>query len=271
MSRGKAALDDDRLAEQIALKMTRPTQKTSERGTLYRVLSGLGLHPDAEPVEGETPDFMLTLSGRTIGVEITMYRSGETVEGGHERRQAEAEWDKLLSASDAFRNARPELRGVSVGLMFKGPVPPRRLHAEFMKEVGAFIRAHLDELNSSDIDYWSWDFSTALLREYLQTVYLRNDPHAVWYTSLAGGFVALPETSTIAQIVADKSRKRYRPADELWLIIQSGTLISEMLLDINGAEDYGAVQGLRTLNSQGSLHSPTRGPISGSAEISGAN
>jgi hypothetical protein len=233
-----------RLVEQIPVKMTRPSKKASERQTLDRVLSGLGLCPDTEPVEGETPDFMVTLSGRRIGVEVTMYRSGETVEGGSERRQAEAEWPKLLAASDAFRSARPELGDVNVGFMWKGPVPPRRLHAEFMEEVAAFTRAHRDELKSSDIDYWPQDFSTTLLREYLQTIYLRIDRHAVWYTSLAAGFVALPETSTIAEIVAEKSRKRFRPADELWLVIQSGTLISEMLLDINGAEDYGTVRGL---------------------------
>ena len=29
--------------------------------------------------------------------------------------------------------------------MFKGTVPPRRLHAAFMEEIAAFIRAHRDE------------------------------------------------------------------------------------------------------------------------------
>jgi hypothetical protein len=99
-----------------------------------------------------------------------MYRSGDTVEGGSERRQAEAECAKLLSASHAFRSARPELLDVNVGLMFKGTVPPRRLHAAFMEEVAAFIRAHRDDLKSSDIDYWQWDFSTPLMCDYLQTI-----------------------------------------------------------------------------------------------------
>jgi hypothetical protein len=230
--------------EKTPSKMTRPNQKASERQTLDRVLNALGLRPDAEPVEGETPDFMVTLSGRRVGVEVTMYRSADVVEGGVERRQAEAEWAKLLSASHAFRGARPELRGVNVGLMFKGPVPPQRRHAEFMKEVAAFICLHYDDLKSSDTDYWPWNFSTPLMCEYLQTLYLRICPHAVWHANFAAGFVALPETSTIAEIVAEKSRKQFRPADELWLVIQSGTLISEMLLDIQGVEDYSAVKGL---------------------------
>jgi hypothetical protein len=37
--------------------------------------AALGLQADREPAEGETPDFMVAVSGRTIGVEITMYRS----------------------------------------------------------------------------------------------------------------------------------------------------------------------------------------------------
>jgi hypothetical protein len=61
--------------------MTRPNQKASERQTLDVLLSALGLRPEADPVQGETPDFMLTLADRKIGVEVTMYRSGGTVEG----------------------------------------------------------------------------------------------------------------------------------------------------------------------------------------------
>jgi len=173
-----------------------------------------------------------------------MYRSADTVQGGGKRRQAEAEWAKLLAASHAYRSARPELRDVNVGLMFKGPVPPQRRHAEFMKEVAAFIRLHYDDLKSSDTDYWPWNFSTPLMCEYLQTLYLRICLHAVWHANFAAGFVALPETSTLVEIVMEKSRKQFRPADELWLVIQSGNLISEMLLDIQGVADYSAVKGL---------------------------
>jgi hypothetical protein len=199
------------------------------------------LRPEPDPVEGESPDFTLTLSGRRIGVEVTMYRSGDTVEGGTERRQAEAEWAKLLSASNALRSARPELRDVNVGLMFKGPVPPRRLHAEFVEEIAAFARGHRDELKTSDTDYWERDFSTPLMRDYLQTLYLRTDQYAVWHTNLAAGFVATPVTSTVAQVAAAKSGKQFRSADELWLAIQCSPLISETLLPIDGAADFDGV------------------------------
>ena len=156
--------------------MTRSTQKASERQTLDTVLSALGLRSDADPVEGETPDFMLTLSGRRIGVEVTMYRSGDIVEGGSERRQAEAEWGNLLSASDAFRSAR--LGDVNVGLMFKGPVPLRRL-----------LGAHRHELKTSDTDYWQWDFSTPCMGLFLSRSFSKKFQQTAYLSSFVSFFV----------------------------------------------------------------------------------
>jgi hypothetical protein len=54
--------------------MTRPDQKLSERQTLDAVFAALGLRPDKEPEAGETPDFTVLVSGRTLGVEITTYQ-----------------------------------------------------------------------------------------------------------------------------------------------------------------------------------------------------
>jgi hypothetical protein len=118
--------------------MTRKVQKTIERQTLDVVLAALGLCPDQEPEAGETPDFMASLAGRRIGVEVTMYTSTDTVDGDHRRRQVESEWDKLHAAARAFCSMRPELNDINVGLMFSGRVPPRRLHADFIKEVVSF-------------------------------------------------------------------------------------------------------------------------------------
>jgi hypothetical protein len=59
--------------------MTRPAQKESERRTLDGVIAALGLRPDQEPEDGEAPDFTMRFAGRLIGIEITAYRSGDTV------------------------------------------------------------------------------------------------------------------------------------------------------------------------------------------------
>jgi hypothetical protein len=62
--------------------MTRPNRKASERRTLNAVLEAPGVRPDQEPSRDETPDIALVLVGRTIAVEIAMYRSGTTVKDG---------------------------------------------------------------------------------------------------------------------------------------------------------------------------------------------
>ena len=77
-------------------------------------LAGLGVRPDCEPeLNGETPDSLVTIGGRQIGVEITAYDSREVVEGRHRRRQVESEWDKLKRASDAFRTQAPDIKDVN--------------------------------------------------------------------------------------------------------------------------------------------------------------
>ena len=90
--------------------MTRIAKKAEERGVLDLVLAGLGVRPDCEPeLNGETPNSIITIGGRQIGVEITGYNSGEVIEGRHGRRQVESEWDKLKRAARAPRRATREL------------------------------------------------------------------------------------------------------------------------------------------------------------------
>ena len=232
-----------RIRCRVAITMTRQNQKDSERRTLDAVLAALGLCPDQEPDAGETPDFMVLLSGRTIGVEITMYRSNATVEDGAGRRQVENEWELLKVAADRTRNACPDLRDINVGLMFAASVPQRKQHADFIAEIATFVSDHASELSSSDITFWPPSFTSPLMRAFLRTLYLRRDQFAEWHSNLAGGYVARPD-QTIADIVAEKSGKRFRPADELWLAIQCGTRISEMMLDIMGVEDFSSVPSL---------------------------
>jgi len=223
--------------------MTRLAQKQSERQTLNGVIAALGLRLDQSVKEGEAPDFIVPISGRHVGVEITMYRSGATVDDGTARRPVESEWERLKAAADAFRAQRAELHEVNVGLMFKGALPPRRQHALFLDEIAAFVSARNAEITANDIKFWPPSFSTPLMQAYLRTLYLRRDRYAEWYSNLAGGFVGLPGL-TIAAIVAEKSATQFRPVDEVWLAIQCGLRVSEMMLDISGVEDFAAVPSL---------------------------
>jgi hypothetical protein len=213
--------------------MTRSVQKTDERAILDLIMVALGERSDREPEPGETPDFLVTIRGRRIGVEITAYDSGEVIEGRHGRRQVESEWDKFKLASDAFRAAEPDLKDVNAILYFSGSVPPHREHTDFLNEIAAFIRAHRQELTNKDTDYDPRHFSTPLMRAHLQVLYLRTCPYAEWKANLDAGFVATATTSLIPDIVARKSTKQFRPTDELWIAIHCTTKISGTLLPVD--------------------------------------
>jgi hypothetical protein len=64
----------------------------------------------------------------------------------------------------------------------------------------------------------------------------------VWHSNLTAGFVATPATSTVADTVADKSDRKYRSANELWLAIQCSPRISETLLPID-VSDLDSIRG----------------------------
>ena len=224
-------------------RMTRPAQKESERRTLDAVMNALGLGPDQEPEEGEAPDFIMRIAGRVTGLEVTAYRSGDTVEDGTPRRAAEAEWEKLKRSAEIFRSQRAELGDINVGLMFKDSVPARGERNAFLEEIAGFVRGHTAEIAEQDREYWPQAFLSPLMQTYLRTLYLRRDRYPEWYTNLTAGYIARPGP-TIAEIVAEKSQKQFRPVDELWLAIQCGVRISEMMLDLTGVADFDAVPNL---------------------------
>jgi hypothetical protein len=209
--------------------MTRPSQKESERRTVGELLSALGITPDKLEAS-EQPDFMLTLHDRTVGVEVTVYRSGKTVGGAgvkrRKRREVEAEWESLRLALREFRAAQPDISNIAVGLMFQNVVPPRGEHQQFMEEVAAFIRSR--EIRS-DRTRWC-KFASPLMKKYLHTLVLNKSEFAEWYSIIDAGWVAGVADSNLPEIVAEKATKIYRPSDELWLIIQCSHRISETVI-----------------------------------------
>jgi hypothetical protein len=231
--------------------MTRPSQKEAERRTLDEFLSALGMTPD-KIEEGEKPDFMLTMAGRTVGVEVTMYRSGTTIEGTRvERREMEATWESLQLASREFLAAQPAIGNVSVLFAFNNVVPARTEHQQFMEEVAVFIRSQGIIWSDRSLvpsyafadrrKFRSREFVSPLMKKYLHTVVLNRSEFAEWNCSnAAAGWVAGVADSALTKIVAEKTKKSYRPSDELWLIIQCSYRISESVI-ITGVGDLNAI------------------------------
>lgn len=226
--------------------MTRPTQKDDERSVVLELMSAIRVQLESYPVQGEAPDFMIQVSGLTVGVEVTMYQSGRTV-AGVPKRAVEAEWEALEGASQIFQNEHSELAGIYILFRFKDSVPPRRERGNFFCEILEFIRERGQTIAGEYVDFWCHEFTSPLMIKYLQAIVLRRGERGMWDSNITAGFVDRP-AETISRIVAEKSAKAYRPADELWLVIQRSHRPSEMVLPVNGASEFDA-----SLNLQKSL------------------
>ena len=218
-------------------------KKEDERRVLCRVLAALGATPESEPQAGEAPDFILQLHGQSVGVEMTTYHSEEVIEGNVKRRAAESEWESLRAAAQNFWKQQTDVRAVSVGVMFKGLVPHPGEHQDFVQEVATFVRQHFNELKPEHTKFFL-NSSSPLMYRYLERLVLRTDPYGEWYSSFLVGNVARPNDSNIPDIVAAKSKKKFRPTNELWLVIHCGPRMSETTLELDGVEDFRSIVGL---------------------------
>jgi hypothetical protein len=227
--------------------VTRKNQKDAEQLVLDRILAALALTPDSKPEMGEAPDFVIQLCGQSVGVEMTSYRSEDIIDGTVKRRAAESEWDQLKAAAQKFWSQYDDLRNVNVGVMFKEGVPRRRDHCAFIQEVAAVVRHHLAKLRPEKQNFGP-SASSPLMYHYLERLVLRTGPYAEWYSNLSFGYLARPSESNIPDIVKDKSNRRFRSTDELWLVIHCGPGMSEMTLELDGLEDFRSIHGLDRSN-----------------------
>ncbi|MGA7710314.1 MAG: hypothetical protein WCA81_00310 [Rhizomicrobium sp.] len=146
--------------------MTRPTQKQDERDTLIELMATIGVQLESCPMEGEVPDFMIQISSRTVGIEVTTYQSRKTV-AGIQKRAIEAEWEELERSSQAFQNENVELTGIYILFRFKNSVPPRRERAEFFCEILDFVRKNGRRIGDEWAEFWLYDLTSPLMLKYL--------------------------------------------------------------------------------------------------------
>lgn len=129
-------------------KMTRGTQKAEERRVLNKLLSAIGVRPKSCLIPGETPDFTLCQSRRTIGVEVTMYFWKTK---NPKQRSYEAAWEEFEKESQPFRRTHSELDRIYIDFDFGSIVPPKEDRRHFFEEILKFVRAHWQEINSYEL------------------------------------------------------------------------------------------------------------------------
>ncbi len=224
--------------------MTRSTQKQKEREILRQLLSATGIRPDSDPLEGEKPDFMIQISGRTVGVEVVMYQSSKRV-ADFERRAVEAEWERLEDYSRAIRKEHAVFEQMYVLFRFKNLVPPRKEYEEFCQEILRFIRSRQEPVSAEPEVFGISDFTSPLMKKHLKAIgglVLNLCERDEWDSNITAGFVDSHPACTISKIVAMKTMlaKAYRRTDALWLVIGHSGRLSEMVLPITGTSDFNA-------------------------------
>ena len=189
---------------------------------------------DVENVERrERPDFVVTLRGSRIGIEVTMFHSNAKDAAGRTRRATEEDCNKLQK--DLMREVEKHsaLSGVYGFLRFKNlEVPSARERSAFIQEVIDLSLAQCpSEEEEKIISLTDHATECPLAARYLEDIRLVNvGTHAMWAHNLIVAFAG-PSEDELAAVVQNKVRQAEgydtTGLEELWLLIVSGELLSQ--------------------------------------------
>ena len=154
--------------------MTTRGQKDAERRILRAYMEARGIEGDVRDGP-EPPDFVISVAGQTIGIEVIEYHQPERTGHGHTRREVEASWEAIRAFVRNFRETSRELDELSVLLTFK------ELHVPSRREIASFVRGVVDEIGvarpriSERFTYIRvGDTSPTVLRTYLRDIRVRE-------------------------------------------------------------------------------------------------
>lgn len=205
-------------------------QKMAEYGYLKSFVALLmpGLELNENNTEcGESPDFVVNLENRRIGVEITDHYSDDIDVNGRPRQATEADWESLRGAI-MDRVWRDSVLEKTEGIFeFKGlEVPRKKEFGQFIEELIQLARAML----RSHHDVSGINEEYPLLKRYLIRMHLKSAECFISRTwNYDSGWVGLTEEELIKTIgrkttLADNYRA---DMDELWLVVVEGYKISQ--------------------------------------------
>jgi hypothetical protein len=204
-------------------------KKDIERFYLDSFLGILNLTP-SDVQHRESPDFIVVLGGKKIGIELTYFHSDLKGIDGTPRRAIEETWKSLQKAIMKEVKKHNQLDGTYGILFFKHlEVPPKRLHERFAHEL---IQLSLDMVESGRVEAMPGT-EFPLLRKYLKNFLLRRPGLKItWDWNRNASSVGLTEKELI-DIIRPKVEGviNYRRVivDELWLLVVSGYRLSQAM------------------------------------------
>jgi hypothetical protein len=203
--------------------VTRPTKKAEERESLKAYLAAMRVSGgDGAIEEAERPDFLLTVQGVRIGVEVTDYHTVCN------RREVEEHW-RILRQWPMLLVDFPKYR--SVGLHFRAlRLPSRREVHDFVREVISLTTEPI--VGATDIVIEP--ARSPVLAKYVSRMEVAPSkvPYLAWHWNHDTAWIGVTEEELMA-IVAAKARSTTVPAASYWLMITGGATLSRVMAFID--------------------------------------
>lgn len=208
------------------------SRKDSELFYLRNFLELLGEAP-TQIEAGESPDFVVILRGKKIGIEVTEFHSDLKGVDDKPRRAIEETWNLLQKNLKKAVEKHPKLKGTYGFLMFKDLiVPPKSVHKEFVNEI---IQLSLTMICTNCEEIRPDEGKFPLLHQYLEKFRLKRinfAHHISWDWDQNASFIGLTEDELISAIQRKMNRAdkyRGKGIEELWLLVISGYRLSQAM------------------------------------------
>lgn len=213
-------------------------QKDREWPYLLSFLEVADLHP-REVKECEAPDFLLSSGSEKIGIEVTEYCSDAIGSSGRPRIQVDQQWRAVQQKMREGRNTRPTLTHVHAHITFRElQVPSHRETDSFVTELLDFTERLLPEITSEERAFRVSDEEPGLLKKYVRSLECRKTACelVIWDWNHCAAFIGLREEELLEMLRAKMQTSFGEPADEYWLLIASGTELSQAMHRLHADE-----------------------------------
>lgn len=205
-------------------------QKQNERFYLDKFFALLGKMPN-EIQSGESPDFIVILQQKRIGMELTDFHSDLKRENDRSRRAIEETWMLLQKMIMEEVGKCNELKETNGFLFFKKlELPPKSKHKKFTREL---IKLSLEMLNLDCKEIMPGN-NYPFLNKYLKKFRLEKvGCHTTWKWNYNVSFIGLTEIELMDTIKPKIEKtfgyKKEKELNELWLLITSGYRLSQAM------------------------------------------
>jgi len=207
-----------------------PKQEKDELFYLKRFLWRMEIEPESVQRGEDPPDFYVMYASKRIAIEVTEYHSMRKGSGGHAWRAVEEEWQRIRDLFIKERERYPELDDVYGFLFFKElKMPPAKKHGQFVEELLEFGISHCRNLTEERMSFYFFPSSYTLLNKYLKEIQLQKVNCYMTWSRASGAFVGISEKELEKCLSKKLNMPRLEQITENWLLIVSGTSMSQQI------------------------------------------